>query len=257
MNIGGAVAAIGDAHPVPGLPLAWRWSPMSRFVFSLAMDPDGRWAYQMNSLDVHDDGLAMAVLAFARQHQLGRGREARPFTVLSGFSYGAYRFDAVAAASPTVHGYHHGRDEALNEVVSAVFPAYRCEFRGDETPEEAALRFTRMLRPTFVTRSPVPYLRMRYENTRTGGGSAGTSRGFTRQDVLLRELGFLEGDPGSFVEFENAHGEVRRVEWDGSWLVNGRPQDLRLSEEWVMTALGCPKTGLSSSPPHVGVESTF
>ncbi|MFE2598719.1 hypothetical protein ACFXCZ_19830 [Streptomyces sp. NPDC059396] len=244
MNIDGAVAAIGNAQDMPGLPMAWRWSPMPRFVFSLAMDPDGLWAYQMNSLDVHDDGLARAVLAFARQHQLGRGRDARPFTVLSGFSYGAYRFDAVAAASPTVHGYHHGRNEALNEVVSAVFPAYRCEFRGDENLEEAVLRFKRMLRPTLVSRLPVPYLRMRYENTRTGSGSVGTSRGFTEHNVLLRELGLLEGAPSSFVEFENLHGKVWRVEWDGSWLVNGRPQDVPLSEEWVMTALGCSDTGL-------------
>ncbi|MFD8413696.1 hypothetical protein ACFV2Q_18300 [Streptomyces sp. NPDC059650] len=240
MNIEEAVAAIGTAHDEPGLPMAWRWSPMSRFVFHLAMDHDGRWAYQMNSLDVHDDGLARAVLAFAREHQLGRGLDARPLTVLPGFSYGAYRFDAVAAASPAVHGYHRGRNEALNEVVSAVFPAYQCEFRGDESLEEAVLRFKRMLRPAVVSRLPVPYLRMRYENTRTGGGSMGTSRGFTTQEVLLRELMLLEGAPGSFVEFENLHGEMWRVEWDGAWLVNGQPQGVRLSDEWVMTVLGCP-----------------
>ncbi|MGX1127885.1 hypothetical protein RKD49_000075 [Streptomyces glaucescens] len=124
MNIEEAVAAIGTAQDVPGLPMAWQWSPMPPFVFSLAVDHDGRWAYQMNSFDVHDDGLARAVLAYARQHQLGRGRDAGPFTVLPGFSYGAYRFDAVAAASPTVHGFHRGRNEDLNEVVSAVFLAY-------------------------------------------------------------------------------------------------------------------------------------
>ncbi len=211
---------------------------MPRVVFSLAMDPDGHWAYQMNSLDVHDDGLARAVLAFARQRRPGRG--ARPFTVLPEFSYGAYPFNAVAAASSAVHGYHHGRNEALNDVVSAVFPAYRCEFRGDENLEEAVVRFKRMLRPTGMSRLPVPYLRMRYENTRTGGGSMGTSRGLTTPDVLLRELVLLEGAPGSVVEFENLHGEVWRVEWDGSWLVNGEPHDVRLSEQWVMTALGCP-----------------
>ncbi|MFG2978033.1 hypothetical protein ACGFYY_34190 [Streptomyces sp. NPDC048331] len=239
MNIEAAVAALGAAQE-PGLPLAWRWSPMSRFVFSLAMDPDGQWAYRMNSLDVHDDGLARAVLAFARRHRLGRGRDARPLTVLPGFSYGSCLFDAVAAASPAVHGYHHGRNEALNEVVSAVFPAYRCEFRGDEDPQEAVLRFRGMLRPAVVSRSPVPYLRMRYEDTRTGGGSTGGSRGFTRRDVLLRELALLEGAPGSFVEFGNAHGEVWRVEWDGSWSVNDRPRDARPSQESVLTFLGCP-----------------
>jgi hypothetical protein len=171
---------------------------------------------------------------------LGRGPDARPLTVVPGFSYGAYQFDAVAAASPPVHGYHHGRNDALNEVVSAVFPTYQCEFRGDENLEEAVLRFGRMLRPTVITRPPVPYLRMRYENTRTGGGSVGPSRGFTMHDVLLRELGLLEGAPGSFVEFENFRGEVWNIEWNGSWLVNDTPQDAPLSESWAASALGCP-----------------
>ncbi|MGW6418138.1 hypothetical protein [Streptomyces sp. NPDC055055] len=240
MNIEDAVAEIRNAHPMPGVSMAWQWSPMTRFVFSLAVDPDGGWAYQMNTLDVHDDGLAGAVLEFARKHQLGRGGDARPFVVLSGFSYGDYRFDAVVAASPAVHGYHVGRNEDLNEVVSAVFPAYRCEIRGDEPSAEAEMRFKRMLRPSRISRQPVAYLRMRYANPRTLGGSIGNSRGFTTPDVLLRELGLLEGAAGGFVEFENLDGEVWRVEWDGSWLVNGRPQDVPLSEEWVMAALRWP-----------------
>ncbi|MEU4085527.1 hypothetical protein [Streptomyces aureus] len=248
VDIKEAVAEIEAVQEEPGLPLAWRWSPLHRFVMCLAIDHDGRWAYQMNSLDVHDDGLIRAVLAFARHHQLGRGQDARPLTVLPGFSYGSYRFDAVAAASPAVHRFHHHRNEALNEVVSAVFPAYLCEFRGDENVEEAAVRFERMLRPTRVSRLPVPYLRMRYDNTRTGGASMGTSRGFTTHDVLLRELALLEGAPGSFLEFENRPGEVWRIQWDGSWIVNGRSQDVRPSEEWLLKVLGCPLDGGDSEP---------
>ncbi|MFJ9434833.1 hypothetical protein ACIRQY_35040 [Streptomyces sp. NPDC101490] len=238
MNIEQAVAEIGNAEEVAGLPTAWRWSPRSRFMFFLAMDVDGRWAYQMNSLDVHDEGLTRSVLEFARHHSLGREPGAKPFTVATGFSYGTYRFDSVAAAAPPVHGYHHGRNESLNEVVSAVFPAYQCEFRGDENLEEAVLRFKRMLRPTIISRPPVPYLRMRYENTRTKGGSVGPSRGFTTHDVLLRELGLLEGAPGSFVEFENSLGEVWNVGWNGSWLVNGTAEGVPPSEGWVAAALG-------------------
>ncbi|MEU3789860.1 hypothetical protein AB0F07_08645 [Streptomyces fructofermentans] len=240
VDIGRAVAEIRNAEEMPSLPMAWRWSPMSRFVFAMAIDADGGWAYQMNSLDVHDEGLTRAVLAFAREHRLGRGPDAGPLTTATGFSYGTYRFDSVAAASPSVHGYHHGRNEALNEVVSGVFPAYRCEFRGDESPEEAVTRFKGMLRPTVLSRSPVPYLRMRYDNTRTKGGSVGPSRGFTTHDVLLRELGLLEGAPGSFVEFENSSGEVWHVEWNGSWLVNGTAREAPPSESWVASVLGLP-----------------
>ncbi|MFE4258108.1 hypothetical protein [Streptomyces sp. NPDC056883] len=188
----------------------------------------------MNSLDVHNEGLTSAVLEFARQHRLGRGPGSRPFTMA------ADQFDAVVAAAPSVHGYHHGRNEALNEVVSAVFPAYQCEFRGDESPDEALLRFKRMLRPTILSRPPAPYMRMRYENTRTGGGSVGPARGFTTHDGLMREFRLVEGAPGSFVEFENASGQVWNVEWNGSWLVNGTVHDAPPSETWVKSVLGWP-----------------
>ncbi|MEW2588180.1 hypothetical protein [Streptomyces virginiae] len=239
MQIEQALAEIETLQPLQGLPMAWKWSPMPRFVFSLAMDTDGQWAYQMNALDVHDEGLAEAVLAFARQRQLGRAPDPRPFAVAPGFSHEDYTFDAVVAAAPAVHGFHGGRNEDLNEVVSGVFPAYLCEFRGDESVDEAAMRFKRMLRPTLISRPPVPYLRMRYENTRTGGGSVGHARGFTTPDVLVRELGLLEGAPGSFVEFENLRGEVWRIEWEQAWLVNGKPSDMPSLDGWVTSVLGC------------------
>ncbi|MFJ3926274.1 hypothetical protein [Streptomyces sp. NPDC090022] len=53
----------------------------------------------------------------------------------------------------------------------------------------------------------------------------GPSRGFTTHDVLLKELGLLDGASGGFVEFENSHGEMWNVEWNGSWSVNDAPQD--------------------------------
>ncbi|WP_405966388.1 hypothetical protein OG613_03325 [Streptomyces sp. NBC_00015] len=124
MNIEQAVAEIRNVEELPGLPMAWRWSPMPRFMFSLALDADGGWGYQMNSPDVHDDGLTRAVLEFARQRRLGRGPDARPLTIATDFSYGTYRFDSVAAASPPVHGYLHGRNEALNEVPSGTVPGW-------------------------------------------------------------------------------------------------------------------------------------
>ncbi len=178
MDIEHAVAGIAGVEEFPDLPMAWRWSPMSRFVFSLALDSDDSWAYQVNVLDKFDEKLVRAVLTFARRHRIGRG-EHKPLTVVAGFAHGSYGFDAVAAVPPDVHGYHIGRNEELNEVVTDVFPAYACEFRGDETHGEAMQRFKRMLNPTVMPRHPVPYLRMRYENTKTRSGSLRTSRGFT------------------------------------------------------------------------------
>ncbi|MFE2638342.1 hypothetical protein ACFXKF_26845 [Streptomyces scopuliridis] len=182
---------------------------MPRFVFSLALDSKGDSAYQMNTIDHFDQKLVTAVLEFAREQRLAEEvRDTKPFTIAPGFATESCGFDVVVAVPPAVHQYHFGRDNALGERVTGVFPAYSCEFSGHETLEEVVHRFKRMLCPTVVERPVVPYLRMRYENTRTGGGSLGASRGFTTTDVLLRELALLEGAAGSFVEWENFRGEV-------------------------------------------------
>ncbi|MFF2793131.1 hypothetical protein ACFVT6_41395 [Streptomyces sp. NPDC058049] len=239
MDIKQTVTAIGDIREFPGLSDAWQWSPNPRFVFSLALIPEVDRAYQMNTLDSFDEDLVRAVLEFSRRRRLRVAPEARPFCVASGFTHANYGFDSVAAVPPSVHGYHTGKNKSLNDSVIAVFPSYRCEFSGTETTEEAIYRFKQMLRPTITSRMPSPYLRMRYENRKTGAGSIGPMRGFSTPDVLLRELNCLEGTLESFVEFENFRGEVRRVEWDGAWVVNGERQEIDMSEDWVMTSLGC------------------
>ncbi|MCX4609674.1 hypothetical protein [Streptomyces mirabilis] len=243
MNFEDVVAGVEGAEPLPGMREAWRWSPMPRFVFSLALDSKHNSAYQMNTIDHFDQGLVTAVLEFAKERRLaGEMKDSTPFTVAPGFTTESYGFDVVVAVPPAVHQYHFGWDNALGERVTGVFPAYSCEFSGRETLEEAVYRFKRMLRPTVVERPVAPYLRMRYENTRTGSGSLGALRGFTTTDVLLRELALLEGTVGSFVEWENFRGEVWHVTWDGSWLVNGGVRSEPMSESAVLSTLGCPES---------------
>ncbi|MCB5166546.1 hypothetical protein LG634_17090 [Streptomyces bambusae] len=234
------VASIKGIERFPGMERAWRRSPLPIFVFSLALDADGDRIYQLNTRNSFDAGLVRAVLEFARERRVGLGEAPRPFDVVPGFSYPGYGFDVVVAVPPPVHGYYVGEYDELHEAVVGVFPAYRCEFAGDETLEEAVTR-RRMLDTPVMNRRPVPYLRMRYDNTRTLGGSEGNARGFTTYDVLLREIPLLEGAPGSFVEFENRHGEIWRIEWDGAWSVNGEVRDHAPSETWVMTALDWPE----------------
>ncbi|WP_371603646.1 hypothetical protein OG345_24895 [Streptomyces sp. NBC_01220] len=241
MKLENIVAGVEGAEPLLGMREAWRWSPMPRFVFSLALDSERHSAYQMNTIDHFDQGLVTAVLEFARErHLAGKVKDAAPFAVAPGFTTESHGFDVVVAVPPAVHQYHFGRDNALGERVTGVFPAYSCEFSGRETLEEATHRFKRMLRPTVVGRPAVPYLRMRYENTSTGSGSTGVSRGFTTTDVLLRELALLEGAVGSFVEWENFRGELWHVTWDGSWHVNGEIRKEPLTESAVLSTLGCP-----------------
>jgi hypothetical protein len=97
-----------------------------------------------------------------------------------------------------------------------VFPGFRCEFSGTESQREAALRFDRMLDTADLRRPPSSFLKMRYDNPRTRGGSVGQQRGITDLDVLTRELRELAGSKGAFIEVENFRSQVRRIEWDGA-----------------------------------------
>ena len=99
-----------------------------------------------------------------------------------------------------MHRYHPRRRAELNEVTYAVFPAYRCEFSLMETQEEAAYRFDDMIDVANLRRTPSPWVRLRYDNPKTGGGSEGPDLGITSFSVVQRVLRNLEGAEGAFVE---------------------------------------------------------
>ncbi|MEV7318834.1 hypothetical protein [Streptomyces sp. NPDC093970] len=71
-----------------------------------------------------------------------------------------------------------------------------------------------MLAIADIGRGPVPFLKMRFDNPRTGGGSDNPGRALARPQVLLAEIPELRDAPGGFVEYENHAGDVRRVRWD-------------------------------------------
>lgn len=243
VDIRGMLASDPRAEPFPRLEDSWTWSPTPRFTFVASLSSDPGLAFQINFTDSFDEDLACAVIGFAREHALQEAGRRKPLTVTGGFDFEAAGFDSVATASPAVHGYHRGRNEILNEHVVAVFPAYLCEISGAESVGEATHRFKRMLHPTVITRPPAPFLRMRYENTRTGAGSIGDSRGFTTWDVLLRELELLAGSPESWVECENVRADVSLVRWDGAWIVSGAGATQALErgqlKDWAGSFLGC------------------
>lgn len=145
-----------------------------------------------------------------------------------------HEFDAVAAAVPDVHGHHKAQNPDLTAVTYIVFPAYACEFSGHETLAEAEARYTKMLRPAEIGREPVPFVKMSFDNPRSGGGSTNPGRALTYPRIVRQEIPELENSAGGFVEFENRLGKVWRVEWDGGWNVSreGEPgrRELGLDE---------------------------
>jgi hypothetical protein len=228
VDIAAVVKEFPGAAPVAGLDDCWLW-PAGRFHFALALTSDGGHALQLNCRGALDLDLVVAVLGFARD-RTEAVLAAAPLAVLEGFtSPSATPFDTVAAAIPAVHRYHDIEHPELNEVTYAVFPAYRCEFSGLETQEEAAYRFDRMLDPANLERPPSPWVRMRYDNPKTGAGSIGPELGIASVDILMEELRNLEHADNAFVEFENFRAQRRLVSWAGRLQI-AREEDVRAIE---------------------------
>ncbi|MDQ0599634.1 hypothetical protein QF037_003979 [Streptomyces canus] len=231
------VTGFRGAAPLPGLPDAWSWSPMPRIDFAGALSADGKRLLQLSGRDSYDQDLAVATLSFAREHEEEIFASNPYLGTRGGFAppTGRHPFDTVVGIAPEVHRFYRVDRPELTEHVRLAFPAYACEFSGTETLDEAVTRY-RMLRPNHLAREPLPFLKMRYINTRTRGRSTNRGRGFTEPRRLVEELRWMEGGPGSIVEFENRHGHVWRVMWDGGWLVeewdtqDGTPREIGIEE---------------------------
>lgn len=211
MDLTPKVSAQPGAAPIEGLPDAWHWSRVI-FNFDAILTPDREHALEMRVMGRYDAALARAVLEFAREHSAEITGTGRPLVALGGFSCPGWEFDTVAAVSPGVHDNHAQDDADLHKATYTLFPGHRFEFSGTETEEEAIHLFRNALQPTKLDRAPVPFLRMRYDNTRTKSHSVGPDRGIAPLSVLLNELSLLDGAPGSWVEWENRLGEVLKAE---------------------------------------------
>lgn len=147
-----------------------------------------------------------------------------------------FAFDTVAATSPEVHRFYSYENPELMPLVRVVLPAYACEFSGEESESEAITRYKMLGKSRLLARDPVPFLKMRYANTRTKARSTNPGRGFTEELRLQQELRDMDGAPESFVEFENRHAKVWRVEWHGAWYMaewdtkDGAPREIGLDE---------------------------
>jgi len=221
VDLAATFSTIPGAAPIGGQPDAWFWSHAPKFGFSAVLSRDGKHAFQCYAHNSYDEGLAHAILAFAREQDTRLiAPPERSLVVVEGFGHPGYGFDMLVAVSPTVHKYHADKPD-LHQVTRAVFPAYRCEFSGAETEDEAAVRYSRAAgaQPTRWNREPRPYLRMRM---RAASGREIPERGFANPPKLVHELTALPDREGGFVEFENYRRSVWVVTWQGSYVVTER-----------------------------------
>ncbi|MGY0069480.1 hypothetical protein ACWZEH_22370 [Streptomyces sp. QTS137] len=236
MDLQATIANFPNVAPLEGLDGAWKWTLNPVLHFAGALTEGGTRLLQTNQRGKHDDDLARAVLGFARRHETELIGEGRLIAAVGDFVAPGYEFDAVAATAPEVHGHHRAQNPGLTEVTHIVFPAYASEVSGRESLAEAEARYQKMLRPAEIGREPVPFLKMRFDNPRTGGGSTNPGRALTYPRILRQEISQLEGVFGGFVEYENRVGEIWRVEWggDSGWMVSGETGRRRMSLDEIL-----------------------
>ncbi|MFJ9785901.1 hypothetical protein ACIRSS_40450 [Amycolatopsis sp. NPDC101161] len=211
-------AAMPDVAALDDLPDAWHWATAPGFDSCAALYDDGKRAFQAYALDSYDEGLAVALLSFARSHGTELTTDA-PLTLAEGFSHPGSGFDAVAAAAPVLHRLYPD-DPEMNDAVRAVIPVYRCEVAGDENLQDAEYRYSRGsgIRGTRWDRPPSPYLKYRY---RGATGSVQAKRGFAGLKSMISTVTRGEGRQDLFVEFENYRHEVYTITWTDTWTLTG------------------------------------
>ena len=227
VDLASTFSAMPNVSRLDALAEAWHWAMAPGFDFAAALSQDGKHAFQCYALDSYDEGLVAAVMSFAREHE-GEliASPDRPLVVVEGFAHPGYALDTVVAFGPAVHKYHADNPE-LQKATRAVQPAFRCEFAGDETEDDARYRYVRAsgVRPTTLNREPHPYLKMRHK---TDSGRVVAQRGFAQPKLLVNELRALEDRPDRFVELENYRHAVSNVVWeDGRWILTVESADPR------------------------------
>jgi hypothetical protein len=233
-DLAATFAAIPGATPVDGVPDAWFWTHAPTFGNVAVLSRDRTHAFQCYANDSYDAGLARAIVAFAREHDTELVASG-PLVVVEGFAHEGYGFDTLVAFGPSVHRYHEDRP-AVHQATMAVCPAFRCEFSGGETEDEAAFRYLRAAGalPTRWDREPNPYVRLRM---RTASGRAVPRRGFADLRKLVLELTELPDREDGFVEFENYEGRVWTVTWRDAYVVNDHRIGLDELTEFVRDVL--------------------
>ncbi|MEV4442642.1 hypothetical protein AB0K09_27245 [Streptomyces sp. NPDC049577] len=232
MDIAAKLSALPNVEPLSGVSDAWKWSPAPGFVLLAALSADRRHVFRLNAKDSYDAELCRAVLEFVREREDEAIGRPEPLIALPGFSWPGREFDVVGRIRPEAHRIFPG-DPDLNRVVFGIFPGYSSEISGVESADQAAERFSRMLKTSDLNRKPSPYVLVRFDNPQTGAGTVGALPTFVSPDCLLHELRLLEGVGDAYLELWNHRNEKWMVRWDGRWCAFGNGRKLSMSADEV------------------------
>ncbi|MET3052362.1 hypothetical protein ABXV19_11220 [Pseudomonas alkylphenolica] len=144
-------------------------------------------------------------------------------------------FTHAIAVPSNYHGYLKGVDCVNRDDLFLCIPIHRCEFSGDESPEEF-----KELRLNFIPtldwkRDKHPKLRVYFDNPKTGGGTDEAGVLF-KLPVLLQEIENLNGVGEGFIEVTNWSGGVIEIisPESGKYILITNRQDEELLGEDIL-----------------------
>ncbi|AHG43350.1 hypothetical protein N018_25205 [Pseudomonas syringae CC1557] len=143
----------------------------------------------------------------------------------NGFTHGI-------AVPSEYHGYLKGTDGIDRRYLFLCLPIFRCEFSGNESPEE--FRELRLhYNPTLDwERDKHPKIRVYFDNPKTGAGVVEDGV-FFRLNALLNEINNLNGVSNGFIEITNWAGAVIEIlspEHDKYLLIRNREDEEEISK---------------------------
>jgi len=186
------------------------------------------------SKDMVDDELSLAVISMAPELLSLKQPE---IYALSGKSK---KFTHVFVAPSHYHGYLKGAEGIDRSRLLLCVPIYRCEFAGDETPEEFNEMQLHLIPILDWERSKHPKLRVYFDNPATGGGTS-ESGVLLKQSVLFQEIENLNGVNDGFIEITNWSGgvvEVLSPSQDEFLLIRNREDEKLMSKPEILAQIG-------------------
>jgi hypothetical protein len=188
-------------------------TPAHHFINVIKPLPDSDTFVFTSARDSFDGGLCAAMMQFADQQEPSLRNRAldRGVSIVEGFQHDGYGFDSIVLFGPAYHAIYKEVDSWLHAHAIEICPIYRCEFVGDESPDEAAVVRRYGACTIDWTREPSPIVYMRWRNYVTDAGSVGQDFVYQSQRVLLSELRELSRDAKGWIEFQNFRREKCRV----------------------------------------------
>jgi hypothetical protein len=216
---------------ISGAFIFYRVTPAHRFATVVAPILEGEYCVVLPSRDFFDESLAADVLAFVAKRASVLSIE-KPLVLLDHFASSQYSFDVVAVLSPAAAKQFEQENDVLNRRAFVVFPIYRCELSGDESPELVDSIRHDFLPSLDWKRAPCPKVTMAYRNKKNKASSRAT---LTKLATVLYEVKELYEAEGSWIKLENYAGHRCHLAWsEGHYIVEFPGQEVTLLDKTTL-----------------------